>query len=199
MASRPGDKLASLEPRTLARRARRRSHRVRLGRSQVWYDASVGVDGSAAGSVKEGKGLMRRVSLLLALITLAACACGSDEAQLESVLREHLSGIERGDGEQACNALARPYQDQFLVDQYEGGCEARVEEYGGDLSDEERQAFEDTTITEVEFRGDQRALARTKSPAPNEDFVADAAFNMRKFPDGWKIESNNEFEAIEQP
>lgn len=142
---------------------------------------------------------MRRASLLLALIALAASACGSDEQQIESVVREHLSGIERGNGEQACNALAGPYQDQFLVDQYEGGCEVRVEQYGDELSDEERQAFADTEITEVELRGDQRALARTKSPSPNEDFVADAAYNMRKLPDGWKIDSNNEFERIEQP
>ena len=142
---------------------------------------------------------MRRASLLLASIALAACACGSDEAQIESVVREHLSGIERGNGEQACNALAGPYREQFLVDQYEGGCEARVKQYWDDLSEEERQAFEDTRITEVELRGDQKGLTRTKSPAPNEDFVADAAFNMRKFADGWKIDSNNEFEAIEQP
>lgn len=142
---------------------------------------------------------MRRASLLPALFALAACACGSDEGQIESVVREYLSGIERGNGEQACNALARPYQEQFLVDQYEGGCEARVEQYGDDLSDEERQAFEDTEITEVDLRGDEKGLARTKSPAPNEDFVTDAAYNIRKFPDGWKIDSNNEFEAIEQP
>ena len=143
--------------------------------------------------------LMRRASLLLALIALAACACGSDEEQIEGVVREYLSGIEGGNGEQACNALAGPYRDQFLVDQYEGGCEARVKQYWDDLSEEERQAFKETRITEVQLRGDQKGLARTKSPAPNEDFVADAAYNMRRFADGWKIDSNNEYEAIEQP
>lgn len=143
-------------------------------------------------------GVNARASLLLALIALPACA-GSDENQIEGVVREYLSGIEAGNGEQACDALAGPYQDQFLRDQYEGGCEDRVERYRDDLSEEERQAFKDTKVTEVELDGDQKALARTKSPTPNEDFVADAAFNMRKFDDGWKIESNNEFEAVEQP
>ncbi len=142
---------------------------------------------------------MRRASLLLALITLAACACGSEEEQIEGVVREHLSGIEGGNGEQACSALAAPYRDQFLVDQYEGGCEARVKQYWEDLNEEEREAFKDTAITKVELRGDKKGLARTKSPAPNEDFAADAAFNMRRFADGWKIDSNNEYERIEQP
>lgn len=142
---------------------------------------------------------MRRASLLLALIALAADACGSEEEQIEGVVREYLSGIEGGNGEQACSALARPYRDQFLIDQYEGGCEARVKQYWEDLNEEERQAFKDTEITEVELRGDNKGLARTKSPAPNEDFVADAAFNMRRLADGWKIDSNNEYESIEQP
>lgn len=151
------------------------------------------------GRPKEGKVLMRRASLLLALIALAACASGSDEEQIEGVVREHLSGIEGGNGEQACSALSGPYQDQFLRDQYEGGCEARVEKYWDDLSEEERQAFNETEITKVELDGDQKAFARTKSPTPHENFVADVAFNMRKLDGEWKIDSNNEFEAIEQP
>jgi len=146
--------------------------------------------------VRKGGGFVLRASLLLALIALAACG-GSAEGQVEAVVRDHVSGIGGGDGEQACDALARPYQRELLVDQYEGGCEDRVERYWDDLSQEERQAYEDTEITEVELIGDEKALARTRSPAPNEDFVADAAYNMRKFRGRWKIESNNEFEAIE--
>lgn len=142
---------------------------------------------------------LRCASLLWALIALAACASGSDEEQIEGVVREHLSGIQQGDGSQACGALTGQYQDQFLRDQYEGGCEARVKKYGDGLSDEERQAFEETKVTKVQLDGDQKAFARTRSPTPHEDFVGDAAFNMRKFDGEWKIDSNNEFEAIEQP
>ncbi len=139
---------------------------------------------------------MRRVAVLV-VIALAAVACGSEEDQVEQVVREYMSGLARGDGERTCEALARPYRREMLVDVYEGGCEERVERYWEDLDDDERQAFEDTKITKVERRGETRALVRTKSPTPNEDFIGDAAFNMRKSGDGWTIESNNEFEALE--
>lgn len=140
---------------------------------------------------------MRRAPLLLALIALTASACGSDEKQIDGVVREYVSGIGEGDGKQVCGVLAGPYQREVLgPPQYEGGCEDRVEQYSDDFSEEERRAFEETEI-EVKLTGKETALVRTKSPSPNEDFVADAAYNMRKFDDGWKIESNNELEALE--
>lgn len=122
------------------------------------------------------------------------CGKKSDEDQIESVVKQFSSGIADGDGEKACNALAGPYQRGILSDVSSGTCAERISEFSDTQGSEEKDSFRKVEVTEVELHG-STALARTISPKPNSDFDNDAAYNMKKFGDEWKIASNNGIEA----
>jgi hypothetical protein len=132
-------------------------------------------------------------------LTFGVTACGgeSDNEKIESVVKQFFTGIAEGDGEKACDALAGPYQREILSDDAEGSCSERLSQVAENSGDEEKDAFTSVEVTDIEKRGEGKALAKTKSDKPSEGFDNVGAYNMRKFGDDWKIASNDQIEGAE--
>jgi ketosteroid isomerase-like protein len=127
-----------------------------------------------------------RVVGLLALLVLAGtggCGGQSDADQVRSAYADVIEAIVDGDGDAACKHMAGPAQ-RVLVEQatLTGArtCSDAIKAIGGLLGPEERAAYRDAKIGQVDVRGDRaeipdssltgseggERLPRDENPAP---------------------------------
>lgn len=137
------------------------------------------------------------LALLIPLAVVGFSGCGgekSDSAQIEEVVKNHMDGIAEDDGEKACEGMTGPYQREIFSDDLSGDCPSRYEQFSAQLGEEEKSAFAQTEITDIELDGDE-ALACYKLPQLSSDFDNTGVYNMEKFDGEWKIASNNEIQT----
>lgn len=137
------------------------------------------------------------VGMLALALSLSTCGGSeSDEDRIVGVVTQFATGIGSGDGTEACETLTGPYQREVLSEEYSGNCEDRIAELADNLGEEERDAFRSLEVTDIEMRGADEALARWKTAKPDEEFRNTGAYNMKKFGEEWKIDSQDESEGL---
>jgi hypothetical protein len=127
-----------------------------------------------------------RPALLAAVVAASALGfgpCKSDEDKVEDTVKDFASAIVDENYGEACDLLTEDAQDSLAEaaeenDRDDESCEGELER---DLTDEEREVFEDIEVSNVEIDGD-RATADVKSDEGEEET------KLKKEDGDWKLE-----------